>query len=213
MDESDRSKRAPEESGQENTKRTKINRREGEAQGEIAKTIDVDQKFAMRDGRMADHVEEMNWENAIDDLRSQKVPLLMVEGSDQDKGVLACQVQNLSGEYYVWTSPVRNQTPSTRRSMNRIGAPGVVIGGTKIWTNCKQIETRLRDEIGMRNWKKAQGLSDATGRRFHEIVEEGILDALNCRESESSCLLVDWDPGEHQPGLLMIKSDESIENV
>ena len=97
--------------------------------------------------------------------------------------------------------------------MNRIGEPGVVIGDTKVWTNCKQIEARLRDEIGRRNWKKARGLSDEEGRRFHEIVEEGILEALHCREMTDDCLLIDWDPGEHQPGLPMVKHSESIGNI
>ena len=39
----------------------------------------------MKDCKMVDHVEDMNWEGIMEDLRAQKIPLLMVEGSHQNK--------------------------------------------------------------------------------------------------------------------------------
>ena len=54
-----------------------------------------------KDGEMIDHVEDSNWDRIKDKLKTQKVPVLMIEWSDQVRGVQASQIQDISGDYSV----------------------------------------------------------------------------------------------------------------
>ena len=75
--------------------------------------------------------------------------------------------------------------------MEYVGGPGVVIGDTKILTNSNQIDTKLCDEIGRRNWRHGFGLSENSTR-----LSEGMLEASDHRVSERDGLVVELKSGE-----------------
>ena len=122
-----------------------------------------------------DVIHESEWEDVKDKMRQEKIPLLLLEGENQDKAIQACRIQDMLGEYYVWKSPVEAQTQRSVRCMNHIGSKGVIIGDVKVWTNCKAIEKGLRGEIRRRNWKERMAVKSKAGKRWREIIEEGTL--------------------------------------
>ena len=69
-----------------NHEKMKIVRSEGESQGQVNKEMDVDS------------IMESEWERAKDELRQEKIPLLMIEGSDMDKAIQAARIQDMLGE-------------------------------------------------------------------------------------------------------------------
>ena len=80
-------------SDESNPSEVKVARTEGESQGEISKDMDLDA------------INEGEWEGVKDAIRQEKIPLLMIEGSNQDRGIQTCRIQDMVGEYYVWRSP------------------------------------------------------------------------------------------------------------
>ena len=69
-----------------NHEKMKIVRSEGESQGQVNKEMDVDL------------ILESEWEGIKDELRQEKIPLLMIEGSDMDKAIQAARIQDMLGE-------------------------------------------------------------------------------------------------------------------
>ena len=65
---------------------TDMNPAEGESQGQVNKEMDVDL------------ILESEWERIKDELRREKVPLLMIEGSDTYKVIQAARIQDMLGE-------------------------------------------------------------------------------------------------------------------
>ena len=63
-----------------------IVRSEGESQGQVNKEMDVDL------------IMDSKWERIKDELRQEKIPLLMIEGSDMDKAIQAARIQDMLGE-------------------------------------------------------------------------------------------------------------------
>ena len=80
----------------------------------------------------------------------------MIEGSNQQRGIEACRIQDMVGEYYVWKSPIKAQTQRSVKCMDHAGQKGVIIGDVKVWTNSGSIERRLRDEVRKRNWSRVK---------------------------------------------------------
>ena len=76
-------KRKSEEPNQE---KMKIVRSEGESQGQVNKEMDVDT------------IMDSEWERIKDELRQEKIPLLMIEGSSMDKAIQAARIQDMMGE-------------------------------------------------------------------------------------------------------------------
>ena len=74
------------ESEEPNQEKIKITRSEGESQGQVNKEMDVDS------------IMESEWERTKDELRQEKIPLLMIEGSDIDKAIQAARIQDMLGE-------------------------------------------------------------------------------------------------------------------
>ena len=64
----------------------KIVGNEGESQGQVNKEMDVDL------------ILESEWERIKDELRQEKIPLLMLEGSDLDRAIQAARIQDMLGE-------------------------------------------------------------------------------------------------------------------
>ena len=87
----------------------KIVRSEGESQGQVNKEMDVD------------IILESEWEGVKDELRQEKIPLLMIEGSDMDKAIQAARIQDMIGEYYIWKQPKPDQSLRSLKMMNHIG--------------------------------------------------------------------------------------------
>ena len=69
-----------------NHEKMKIVRSEGESQGQVNKEMDVDL------------IMDSEWERIKDELRQEKIPLLMIEGSDMDKAIQAARIQDMLGE-------------------------------------------------------------------------------------------------------------------
>ncbi len=124
----------------------KVIRTEGESQGQVNQEMDIDE------------IHEEEWEDRKEKMREEKIPLLMIEGANQQRGIEACRIQDMVGEYYVWRSPITAQTQRSVKCMNHAGQKGVIIGSTKVWTNSKSIERRLRDEIRRRSWRIKRGM-------------------------------------------------------
>ena len=68
-----------------NHEKLKIVRSEGESQGQVNQ-------------EMEDSIIESEWEGVKDELRQEKIPLLMIEGSDMDKAIQAARIQDMLGE-------------------------------------------------------------------------------------------------------------------
>ena len=66
-----------------NHEKMKMVRSEGESQGRVNKEMDVDL------------ILESEWEGIKDELRQEKIPLLIIEGSDMDKAIQAARIQHM----------------------------------------------------------------------------------------------------------------------
>ena len=86
-------------SDESNPSEVKVARTEGESQGEISKDMDLDA------------INEGEWEGVKDAIRQEKIPLLMIEGSNQDRGIQTCRIQDMVGEYYVWKAQSKHDHP------------------------------------------------------------------------------------------------------
>jgi len=129
---------------------SEMKRHVGESQGRIDKSMDLDS------------IQAEEWEAIKEDQRQNKIPLMRIRGKDEEKGTQACRIQDMGGEFYVWSTPKEHQSHLTIRRMNHIGGKGIILGENKIWTNSLEIMKRLRDEFHRRKWMK--------DRRIH--VEE-----------------------------------------
>ena len=179
-----------------NHEKMKIVRSEGESQGQVNKKMDVDL------------ILESEWEGIKDELRQEKIPLLMIEGSDMDKAIQAARIQDMLGEYYVWKQPKSEQSSRSLKMMNHIGGKGVMVGGIKVWSNSKSIERKLRDEVRRKEFLHSESLKEGKGRKWKEIIEEGILEEIGERESLGELNLVERNESKYSPGMLVVGKDD-----
>ena len=86
--------------------------------------------------------------------------------------------------------------------MNHIGGKGVMVGEVKAWSNSKSIERRLRDEVRRKEILQSQSMKEGKGRRWKEIVEEGILEEIGGRESLGELNLVERNESKYNPSIV-----------
>ena len=111
-------------------KASKVVRTEGESQGNIAKTMDVDS------------LDEQEWRDCKEQLQEERRPFVIIEGNNWKRGLQASKIQDMMGEYYIWNMPRKVQTPELVKKMAYIGGgrSGTIVGDRTNWTNCKRIE-------------------------------------------------------------------------
>ena len=97
--------------------------------------------------------------------------------------------------------------------MTHIGGKGVMVGGIKVWSNSKSIERRLRDEVKRKEFLQSQSMKEGKGRKWKEIVEEGILEEIGGRESLGGLNLVEKNESKYNPGMLVVSKDDAIQEI
>ena len=86
----------------------KVMRTEGESQGIITKTMEVD------------WMSDEQFEEKKDELRESRIPFVIIRGKDHKRGKQISEIQSLAGEYYIWETPnVKCQDLS--KKMTKIG--------------------------------------------------------------------------------------------
>ena len=135
-----------------------MKRQEGESQCRIDKSMDLDS------------IQADEWESIKEEQRQNKIPLMRIRGRDEEKGTPACRIQDMGGEFYIWSIPKEHQSHRTIRIMNHIDGKGIILGENKIWTNSIEILNRLRDECHRRKWMK-DGRIQVEEKKFIPMVE------------------------------------------
>ena len=97
--------------------------------------------------------------------------------------------------------------------MNHLGGKGVVVGDTKVWSNSKSIERKLRDEVRRKEFLKSQSMKEGKGRKWKEVIEEGILEELRGRGRLGEINLIEKGEFKHNPGMLILSKEERIQEI
>ena len=77
----------------ERDEKMKVMRTEGEAQGIITKTMDLD------------WINEEKCEEMKDELRESRMPFVNIRGKNHRRGRQISEIQSLAGEHYLWETP------------------------------------------------------------------------------------------------------------
>ena len=89
----------------ENEARSKIRRTEGESRGGIVKDIDMGSTFRNSMGQMVDSIDEVEWVNELEEVTAHKRPVIRMHGGKNGRAVKMCEVQHLTGGFYLWDAP------------------------------------------------------------------------------------------------------------
>ena len=88
-----------------------------------------------------------------------------------------------------------------------------MVGGIKVWSNSKSIERKLRDEVRRKEFLHSESLKEGKGRKWKEIIEEGILEEIGERESLGELNLVEKNESKYNPGMLVVSKDDAIQEI
>ena len=173
----------------------------GETRGDIDKTMNVDM------------MEEEEFQERKKELRENKVPLIILQGTNWKRIAQIGVAQNIGGEYYIWEMPRKMNNATINNKMRNIGGPGIIVKDTKIWTNSKRIKERVDEEMRKRQVKIRGGgvqFADDKDAKVEEYklgraVEEAIREELTDRESEDICFV---EEQSKQPGILYIEDGD-----
>ena len=102
----------------------------GETRGDIDKTMNVDM------------MEEEEFQERKTDLRENKIPLVILQGTNWKRIAQMGEIQNTGGEFYIWEMPRKMNTAVINSRMRNIGGPGVIVKDTKIWTNSDRVKEK-----------------------------------------------------------------------
>ena len=80
-------------------------------------------------------VEEEEFQLKKNEVRENKVPLIIIKGNNWKRVAQISNIQNIGGEYYIWEMSRSKNKTEINKEMTHIGGPGNIVKDTKIWTN------------------------------------------------------------------------------
>ena len=75
--------------------------------------------------------------------------------------------------------------------------------------DCKEIERRSQEE----GIFQSQSMKEGRGRKWKEIIEEGILEEVGGRESLGELNLVERNESKYNSGMLVVSKDDEIQEI
>ena len=182
----------------------KILRAHGESRGEVSKTVVLHKPFVNDEGKMVDSIDSIEWEETKDELRELRTPVIHIDGGNRKRGTQACEIQALSGGYFLWQTPKsRNLDLLTLDKIKRIGGSHVTIDDDRVWTNSDVIRRRIMEEKERRAWRTTKGLDTTRMRPWGQVFQQATQQQLNNREIDD-----DLTTNEYQPRRIHFSESE-----
>ena len=134
---------------------------------------------------------EEEFQEKKQDLRENKIPLVIIKGTNWKRAAQVGEVQNIGGESYIWEMPKDMNNIDIQKRMSNIGGTGSIVKDTKIWTNSNRVKERIDEEIKKRRAKvhcegvrwKDDKEAKVEDYKIGRVVEEAIYEELEERET------------------------------
>ena len=182
----------------------KIMRAHGESQGEVSRTVHLHQPVLNSQGKMVDSIDSIEWEETKDELREIRTPVIHIDGGNRKRGTQICEIQALSGGYFLWQTPKsHNLDLMTHERIKRMGGNHVTIGDHRVWTNSNVIRRRIMEEKERRAWRTTRGLDTTRMRQWGVVFKQATNEQLDARELND-----DIEPNEQQPRRIHFSESE-----
>ena len=71
------------------------------SRGELTREVTTRRDVRNPEGARVDAIDHIEWVGSKDEIRNLRTPVLIIGGGPQERGIQACEVQNMFGEFYV----------------------------------------------------------------------------------------------------------------
>ena len=173
----------------------KILRTQGESRGEITKTILLHKLVINHENKMVDAIDSVEWEETKEELRELRTPVIHIDGGNRKRGTQACEIQALSGGYFLWkTEKSAALDLMTLEKIKRIGGSHLTIGNHRVWTNSDVIRRRIMEEKERRAWRDSRGLRSSHQNLWGQVFTLATEQQLDRRELNSEFDVIEYQP-------------------
>ena len=157
------------------------------------RNLDTGDAYRNAQEMMVDSIDEVEWISEKDLLKEERTPMLRIAGGNRSRGKMACEIQELTGGYFMWEDDVHSSDATVTRRMKDIGGGQVKIGEKRIWSNSELILNRVKEEKERRQWRRSRGMSPVDTQSWGSIIQKATIDQVKLREVD------DVDKAEHAP--------------
>ena len=133
---------------------------EGESNGGIAREVITRQPVFDPQGMTVDAIDSLEWEESKDEIRKLRVLVIIIDGGPRKRGIQACEIQCLSGGYYVCEIERYDRLDfMTLDKIKKAGGTTTVIDDQRLRTNSPVLMHRIPQEKERRAWTEARGIN------------------------------------------------------
>ena len=127
-------------------------------------------------------MDSIEWEETKDEPRELRTPVIHIDGGNRKRGTQACEIQALSGGYFLWRTP-KSATLDlmTLEKIKRIGGSHVTIGIHRVWANSDVIRRRIMEEKERRAWRESRGLKSTHQNLWGQVFKQATKEQMDRR--------------------------------